>query len=513
MKDIVEGRVRKLSPKPGDVLIFRMNDSRHRSAAAEVWRNLHEALKRECPGVFGLMVGPGVEIECFDMDKMEQFGWVRFEDALKRIALDKSTGELVVFNVHGKEAKRLPVPDFRRTPTAMLKLFDYIKASPYVTELIVGDGDDLIVAEAIRLLKTELRLPSDKSATDDRRRLARFILDEIPGEPSETEGAVDTAIRLLRRDAKALKAYFNAGCLIGEDGKAVIVRGKVYYPDTIPPLIDQPKPVDPTTAVMPKGVLPPRHQATGMEFTPPPAPENAGTKRWSPGTCSRCGWSSCNCLVSRRCFGVRKLELSFMLLEQHRDALKLQEMDNLFEWVRREHKMLGLPDDVTGIEVIRGHAMASTTIMMVSSEWDGICDLELRLGLRNGTERFIDGCFDTGPVRFPEAIKSPVGSRTMTTTPEYLKRVFEHIGVYYPGGCAGAALVAHQEKLGLPEVVYPIAEEHENLNDGLVHHGGRITVTLASPIWAGEGTFELEMHTSADGERKSVRLTHSVAHG
>jgi len=29
-------------------------------------------------------------------------------------------------------------------------------------------------------------------------RLARFILDEVPGEPSQSEGAVDTAIRLIR---------------------------------------------------------------------------------------------------------------------------------------------------------------------------------------------------------------------------------------------------------------------------------------------------------------------------
>ena len=30
-------------------------------------------------------------------------------------------------------------------------------------------------------------------------RLATFIMDEIPGEPSRSEGAVDTAIRLLKR--------------------------------------------------------------------------------------------------------------------------------------------------------------------------------------------------------------------------------------------------------------------------------------------------------------------------
>lgn len=34
-------------------------------------------------------------------------------------------------------------------------------------------------------------------------RLAQFILDHVPGEPSENEGAVDTAIRLLKREQKA----------------------------------------------------------------------------------------------------------------------------------------------------------------------------------------------------------------------------------------------------------------------------------------------------------------------
>jgi hypothetical protein len=43
--------------------------------------------------------------------------------------------------------------------------------------------------------------------------LAQYIMDEVPGEPSESQGAIDTAIRLLRlfqveRDAllEALKA-------------------------------------------------------------------------------------------------------------------------------------------------------------------------------------------------------------------------------------------------------------------------------------------------------------------
>ena len=29
-------------------------------------------------------------------------------------------------------------------------------------------------------------------------RLARFIMEEVPGEPSQSEGAIDTAIRLIR---------------------------------------------------------------------------------------------------------------------------------------------------------------------------------------------------------------------------------------------------------------------------------------------------------------------------
>lgn len=32
--------------------------------------------------------------------------------------------------------------------------------------------------------------------------LAKFIMDEIPGEPSQNQGAVDTAIRLLKKQAK-----------------------------------------------------------------------------------------------------------------------------------------------------------------------------------------------------------------------------------------------------------------------------------------------------------------------
>lgn len=38
----------------------------------------------------------------------------------------------------------------------------------------------------------------DQLATKQIEKLAQFIMDEVPGEPSQSEGAVDTAIRLLR---------------------------------------------------------------------------------------------------------------------------------------------------------------------------------------------------------------------------------------------------------------------------------------------------------------------------
>jgi len=33
-------------------------------------------------------------------------------------------------------------------------------------------------------------------------RLARFIMEEVPGEPSQDQSAVDTAIRLIRQAVK-----------------------------------------------------------------------------------------------------------------------------------------------------------------------------------------------------------------------------------------------------------------------------------------------------------------------
>jgi hypothetical protein len=43
--------------------------------------------------------------------------------------------------------------------------------------------------------RTEASTP--ESAEDQIKRLADFIADNVPGEPSQSQGAVDTAIRLL----------------------------------------------------------------------------------------------------------------------------------------------------------------------------------------------------------------------------------------------------------------------------------------------------------------------------
>jgi hypothetical protein len=47
----------------------------------------------------------------------------------------------------------------------------------------------------------------NESAEQQIERLAKFIMAEVPGEPSQSEGAVDCAIRLIRQ-AQAKGATF-----------------------------------------------------------------------------------------------------------------------------------------------------------------------------------------------------------------------------------------------------------------------------------------------------------------
>jgi hypothetical protein len=48
-------------------------------------------------------------------------------------------------------------------------------------------------------LDTQIEAPTSEALESQITRLARFILEHVPGEPSQNEGAVDTAIRILAK--------------------------------------------------------------------------------------------------------------------------------------------------------------------------------------------------------------------------------------------------------------------------------------------------------------------------
>jgi len=62
---------------------------------------------------------------------------------------------------------------------------------------------DFVAAEAaLDSLEADLTKMQEEDVTETLQsqidRLARFIMEEVPGEPSQSEGAVDTAIRIMR---------------------------------------------------------------------------------------------------------------------------------------------------------------------------------------------------------------------------------------------------------------------------------------------------------------------------
>lgn len=56
-------------------------------------------------------------------------------------------------------------------------------------------------------MPTKPRKPKAETLKSQVDRLAKFIVAEIPGEPSQSEGAVDTAIRLLRTQQADLTSH------------------------------------------------------------------------------------------------------------------------------------------------------------------------------------------------------------------------------------------------------------------------------------------------------------------
>lgn len=116
---------------------------------------------------------------------------------------------------------------------------------------------------------------------------------------------------------------------------------------------------------------------------------------------------------------------------------------------------------------------------------------------------------ETSPptVEYPNAV---MGIRTMRGHESWFRQVFEAIGVHYPGGNPGQALVAHKKALDLPEHVFVVRERITADDEvrGLGAGDDRIEVTLASPIWAGDGEFDLTVHTGTDGKTQRVTLQH-----
>lgn len=76
-----------------------------------------------------------------------------------------------------------------------------------------------------------------ESAEDQIKRLADFIMENVPGEPSESEGAVDTAIRLLARYTSQPEPLRALGDLAPEESErfAAAIRKATENPGrTIP---------------------------------------------------------------------------------------------------------------------------------------------------------------------------------------------------------------------------------------------------------------------------------------
>ena len=70
---------------------------------------------------------------------------------------------------------------------------DWANSIPY------GSHEDLTIKEILE--------PQSESLKSQIDRLARFILEEIPGEPSQDQGAVDAAIRIMKQQREALKMW------------------------------------------------------------------------------------------------------------------------------------------------------------------------------------------------------------------------------------------------------------------------------------------------------------------
>lgn len=76
-------------------------------------------------------------------------------------------------------------------------------------------------------------------------------------------------------------------------------------------------------------------------------------------------------------YGIRRLELGFLMLEQCREALGIKEPEPFATWIGREWERLGLPSDVTLLSV-EGPGPASSRILILgSTTWGGVADMTM----------------------------------------------------------------------------------------------------------------------------------------
>lgn len=127
---------------------------------------------------------------------------------LQRIESLETEVSRLVRKVDGPGSLRVPNPSMpgtqvdveMQTSSALAKIAAFMTNEGIYN--CKGETPNVTADIAIQVMRDALGTSDSESLHSQVHRLAQFIMNEIPGEPSESEGAVDTAIRLLREGAK-----------------------------------------------------------------------------------------------------------------------------------------------------------------------------------------------------------------------------------------------------------------------------------------------------------------------
>lgn len=185
--------------------------------------------------VVGSSAPDGTRSQCRHCDQpivVERGAWVHES----RAGVDDRTCGAGVRGIAdpGRNSIRIP----RAEPKNLRILILGPDAEP--TRTMEAHNADLVLRDGgpghVQVLKSRARYPDEVEITDQRSglgdhaeaqqarhlgeqidRLAQFIVDEIPGEPSRSEGAVDTAIRLLRDYSRRAETWVGGEPLDTDD--------------------------------------------------------------------------------------------------------------------------------------------------------------------------------------------------------------------------------------------------------------------------------------------------------